>query len=368
VTYAAFTADDRTVYTSSYDGSVIGWDLANLNNLGTRLVAPDPNRNPGVTWAAASRDGNIAVALSDGTVRFWRGNRTTPSGPIRITHGQILGGAFSPDGRLLALSVYPHQAHNASQVGWSQLDLVGARAGRVIPTPVRIPGAVWSLAFSPNGRYLAAAADINMLYVVDMQSRRIVERLAVVDHPRQEAWSPDSRRIAVGSWLGGGIAVYDLSRRSRLWSEPEWDGLAWSPDGTTVATGDASGVTTLWRAADGRRAGVRWPDHTLTSHLTYSPDGSILASAGFEGAVVLRDVASGEQLGPPLVASYNQQTFVWFDSPRQLVVASADNGLWRWNIDVRSMISTACRIAGRNLTTQEWAALRTGRQYVRACA
>jgi WD40 repeat protein len=207
-----------------------------------------------------------------------------------------------------------------------------------------------------------------MLYVVDMHSRRIVERLAVVDHPRQEAWSPDSRRIAVGSWLGGGIAVYDLSRRSRLWSEPEWDGLAWSPDGTTVATGDASGVTTLWRAADGRRAGGRWPDHTLVSHLTYSPDGSILASAGFEGAVVLRDVASGEQLGPPLVASYNQQTFVWFDSPRQLVVASADNGLWRWNIDVRSMISTACRIAGRNLTTQEWAALHTGRQYVRACA
>ena len=145
--------------------------------------------------------------------------------------------------------------------------------------------------------------------------------------------------------------------------------MAWSPDGTTIAAGGdgATGVLLL-RASDGARVGGGWTDHAETFTVAYSPEGSTIASTGVDGTVVLRDVATGDRIGPPLVASYNQRpSLASFDAAGHLIVATLDGGLWRWNIDLAYLLHQACAIAGRNLTTQEWADLHTGRPYLAAC-
>jgi WD40 repeat protein len=101
--------------------------------------------------------------------------------------------------------------------------------------------------------------------------------------------------------------------------------------------------------------------------VAFSPDGSLLASGGDDGTVVLRDVATGTRYGPPLVASPNEPVFVTFDASGRLIVASADGGLWRWGVSLHALLNRACAIAGRNLTRAEWDALQTGQSYIQAC-
>jgi WD40 repeat protein len=146
--------------------------------------------------------------------------------------------------------------------------------------------------------------------------------------------------------------------------------VTWSPDGSTIATGGGTAIgIQLLRASDGAPAGGGWRNHSETAALAYSPDGSILASAGHDSTVVLREIATGELIGPPLAASSHQEpTLVAFDALGHLIVATRDGGLWRWDISLPHLLRTACAIAGRNLTAQEWAALHTGRPYLTACA
>jgi WD40 repeat protein len=137
---------------------------------------------------------------------------------------------------------------------------------------------------------------------------------------------------------------------------------------TVAAGGDAMAGIQLLRASDGTPVGGGWKDHALTWTIAYSPDGSIIASTGSDGTVVLRDVATGDQIGPAMTTSYNRRpSIVTFDGAARLIVASTDGGLWRWNIDLTHLLHQACAIAGRNLTRQEWENLHTGRPYLNAC-
>ena len=209
--------------------------------------------------------------------------------------------------------------------------------------------------------------------LIDTATRRpIGTPFAVLDHPRDVAWSPDSRKIAVDSPDNSEVAVYDVQTRTLVWQADGGSPMAWSPTGSTVAaTFYPTNVATvmLLGAADGDPTGGGWKDHATVLSLAYSPDGSVLASTGVDGSVVLREMASGQQLGPPLTAESNadQNVQARFDGRGRLVIATGDNGLWRLHIRLADLIHDACDIAGRNLTPAEWAALDTNHPYVTAC-
>src|SRR5439155_8211574 len=71
--------------------------------------------------------------------------------------------------------------------------------------------------------------------------------------PVTASFAPVGERLLVAS-ADGTVRVYDGGGR-RLRSLPRQHGFttaAWSPDAETIATGDAGGNVTLWRARDGR--------------------------------------------------------------------------------------------------------------------
>jgi hypothetical protein len=92
----------------------------------------------------------------------------------------------------------------------------------------------------------------------------------------------------------------------------------------------------------------------------------MLAAGRTDGTVVLRNVATGEQVGPLLVTAANKPITVRFGAAGNLIMSSDDGGLWRWNVSLSAMMDRACAIAGRNLTTQEWADLHTNHPYIKA--
>jgi WD40 repeat protein len=323
------------------------------------------------------------MGYADGTVQVWGPNGDSPIYRIRVSTHALIGAGLSPDGRLLAVS------DSAGVV-----KIVDVRSGRGIATISELPAPAYAVAFSPDGRTLVLVDDDlrnPMARFFEAPSwQQLGPPRPVLGGVRQVVWSPDSRNIATGG-DNSPPAVFAASTGALQWEMqlypgqagttttgtlPDWDiypqfipsALTWSPDGSTIATGGGTAIgIQLLRASDGAPVGGGWRNHSETAALAYSPDGSILASSGHDSTVVLREMATGERIGPPLAASPNQEPTVVAFAQGHLIVATRDGGLWRWDISLPHLLRTACHIAGRNLTAQEWAALHTGRPYLAAC-
>ena len=112
------------------------------------------------------------------------------------------------------------------------------------------------------------------------------------------AWSPDGTRIATGD-DDGTVRVWDAATgeplRALTGHTKSVSSVAWSPDGTRIATGDDDGTVRVWDAATGE------PVRALTGHtrsvrsVAWSPDGTRIATSGDDdGTVRVWDAATGE--------------------------------------------------------------------------
>jgi WD40 repeat protein len=171
-------------------------------------------------------------------------------------------------------------------------------------------GPTWSVAFSPDGTLLAVASGVvpamaepagnsqlGEIRLWDLSGRRPRPRASLVGHEygiASVAFSPDGTDLASGGF----------DRAVKLWGVAagrEWatlDGhegwvaaVAFSPDGSLLATGSHDHTIKLWDAATGREL-TTLRGHTGNVYtVAFSPDGSLLASGSLDGTVRLWDVA-----------------------------------------------------------------------------
>ena len=366
VTGVAFSHDGTSVSASSDDGQVLTWDLSGRQWLPQQLLPPGESSINGM---ATSPSGQIAL-VTGGSVRFLDDTTQHPDSGITVPVNRrgIIAAAFSPDGAVLA----------TSEVGGG-VHLLDARTHRVTARLATLPGDATDIAFSPDGRHLAVLRDDeparvhDEAYIFDVSTRRLVGRpITVMPGPGIVAWSPGSQRIAVTSYFHTGLTVWNAFTGHAVWSQPATVGAstaAWSPDGSSLATGTDTGHIQLRRSSNGELE-ADWNAHTdAVVSLAYNPGGTILAAGAGDGTVSLFDVRSGTQLGPAVTqavgAVLNENVTVAFDSAGRLITAAIS--LWVLDFDVNHLLARACAIADRNLTKAEWADLHTGQKYVAAC-
>ena len=114
-------------------------------------------------------------------------------------------------------------------------------------------------------------------------------------HAYAVAWSPDGQTLAVGTSLG--INYYNTSTLQliRFTQSTAWvRSLAYSPDGTILASGGYDPLVRLYRAGDGTLL-AQLKGHTAwVRSVAFSPNGKLLASASDDNTVRLWDMPDGQ--------------------------------------------------------------------------
>jgi len=206
---------------------------------------------------------------------------------------QILDGAFSPDGTLVAGA--GGKDDRAAHV-WD------VRTGEQVLT-LPHQGAVNSVAFSPDGQVIATGSADGTARLWSVAGGLLLETFHHESGARGNAvqhveFSPDGTRLLT---VGGNrfVRVFDVLRHTQLFV---LDNVAlvntarFSHNGNLIATAGATEAVRLWNAKTGEL--VRAVSLTgRVADLAFSPDDKLLATAGSNDTVArILDVARGTML------------------------------------------------------------------------
>jgi Tol biopolymer transport system component len=171
------------------------------------------------------------------------------------------------------------------------------------------------LAWSPDGKFLATIGiddNINVLDVERCQLHSLEDAclpvLVYTGHNEPVnaiAWSPDGTKIASASddktvqvWnskTGKLLRKYTDSTYGASETPGKFTSIAWSPDSQDIVSGDDNGHVQIWKALSGKLV-LNYTGHLgdpITS-VSWSPKGDSIASAGYKGILRVWNASTGK--------------------------------------------------------------------------
>ncbi|WP_436949845.1 nSTAND1 domain-containing NTPase [Streptomyces sp. SudanB52_2052] len=212
--------------------------------------------------------------------------RTGPENPSPAN--AVNGIVFHPNGTSLMVSRIPEA---------ERLEFWNLRSGNMARDIRGIGGE--TLAVKPGGRILAT----NHGQFLDLRSGRITRRALTSGMTTALAFSPDGKYLAAGE-ESGQVTVWDGDAEKPLGilpASPEREGkprhvsaLVFSPDGRTLAAAGHDGTLRLWDTDSSRPIGSALPTPgTALLDLAFSPDNKTLSGAGEHVLLQTYDITTG---------------------------------------------------------------------------
>jgi WD40 repeat protein len=202
--------------------------------------------------------------------------------------------AFSPDGEFLA-----------SAGGDGAVKVWNSNTGRLIRTVEKAhSGFACTVAFHPDGGHLASVGADKQVKVWDLTTGDQVfaapcDGVHTLGTGYAAAFSPDGRQLAAGSDTE--VKVWDWRNNQLLHSfgGHEWQriSVAFSREGRRLASGGWRGSVKLWDAEAGGQPLCTFPESRESRHpvsaLSFNEDGGRLATASFDRRVDVWDTTTG---------------------------------------------------------------------------
>ncbi|MFG1815798.1 WD40 repeat domain-containing protein [Kribbella sp. NPDC049174] len=291
------------VVTGDRDGVVRRWDRD-----GKVIAAPLRTGEP-VFGLSASRNGDLLAITGTNRVRVW--DFTQKSYLVNLAPGIQPAAAISPDGRLLAMTLFDEGGIEVGVMLWDIASRKEVRrwiSGPNLDRP--------TIVFAPDGNSLVIGDGNGQLIDWNLRTggaRSIENRLP--DGVRSLAFSESGEILAAGSG----------QEEIELWEMPQWRPIEAS------FNGDSGGV----------------------AFLSFSADNRFLASSGGSGGFSVWDIATRRAMIEPFPMDSSLAGVIMLDE-RMLVSAHDDGTVRMWDFSVDRLIEIACRAANRNLTISEW--------------
>jgi WD40 repeat protein len=205
----------------------------------------------------------------------------------RLARSKVARGDFGV--LVLSFAISPRSAQIATTDDAGRVKLRAPEQGWQIERFLDFPGYATEVAFSPDGRTLAAVGNADCICLWDLTSRTSLPARAMevpIQQLHHTLFSPDGQSLAVTTKRDGRILIWELatSRERMLFYHPSpVAAIAFSPDGRWLATGGNNDRSILlWDVHTGfPRLLVEGESRGHTRALAFSPDGALLASASF---------------------------------------------------------------------------------------
>jgi WD40 repeat protein len=324
----AFSPDGTSLAAGTSAANVLVWNLATR---ALTVTLPQPQPVTSVAWDGPHL---IAASTADGTIALVR----LPS-PVLATDNAPASVAYSPDGKTLA-------------VGGTSVQLWDA-AKRTLIAVSPLPSKVYvnATAFG-HGMIAVALANGKVSLLSAGTLAPLAAPFPVISGTgaaESVAFSPDGTLLATGA-DDGSVRLYDVAdpAHPRRLVTVHGSGnsvytVAFAPDGKTVAAASLDNEVWLWQVTgSGSAASLTSAGHPLGDMASYaiglgfSPDSKTLAVGSADKTVHLWDVADPAHpalLGPALTGPSG---YVWAaafsPSGQTLAVGVTDGTVWLWNV------------------------------------
>jgi WD40 repeat protein len=356
--------DDNRLLGASRGGASV-FDLTQRTALGRAATADHPFGR----LVPLTHGGALAGQGSDVVVVDAHGVRTPPVAHLHVQVGSL---TLSADERRIAVLGAPADGGSAHAV------VVDRTSGQVVwdrPVAGSETSAEGRVAFSPDGRRLAVGTYDGSVAVLDAGTGRTLVRTRT-----------DKLRIGSLLWSRDGAVLYEgghdgVLRRLRpdtleptgkgttLTSERTLTDMVPVPGTTQVAVAAEDGTIHFVDVRAGRTVGAPLSSEgSELQSLALSPDGRWVTAMSRDGALRLWDRASGRAVGPPLQAHDADSAGLAWLADGTLLTASTNGSLVDWTIAPSLWARRACRLVGHDLGRDLWNRYLPGQPYRRTCA
>ena len=285
--------DDATIATGSEDGRI---RICPVNGRAPSLTMGNHGGVQQVFWLPGSGQ-LLSVGERDDTLQLWQASDGVP-GPALVDYASYALATvvqWSPDGTKLAIG---------SQKG---IVLIWSLATQQIESVLGGHDAeVVSLAWSPDGRYLATSGGAApVIHVNDVPAGAVIQTITThTDRITAVSWGADSNQLASAGY-DSRLQIWDLTEAEVVesWTMQALGRVlaaAWSPDGQEIVTGGQTSLVQL-RPPQRTRLTVTLNEHDAPVRAAaWASDSQSFATADNNGRVLLWPTAVADNGAPTL--------------------------------------------------------------------